>query len=106
MLTVDPLHGEIQRLPVPRDGQPYRRREAELQLGREQLLNVVLPICHRRFSSLPNILRISCRPSCRGAHKLTLRSVLKGRCAWAEPGTRPAGRLHARVRRRGRYSIS
>jgi len=43
-------------------------------------------------------MRISCGRSCLCPHKLSIRSVLKGRCARAEPGTPPARRLHARVR--------
>jgi hypothetical protein len=50
---------------------------------------------------LSNELRISCRRSCRRPQKPTLRLVLEGRGARAELGTRPACRLHARVRRCG-----
>jgi hypothetical protein len=51
-----------------------------------------------------NDMRISCGPSSPRPHKLTFRGVLTGRCARAEPGTVPARRLQARVRRR-RFQI-
>ncbi len=47
MLTMDPLHGEIERLPLADDGEAHRGREAKLELRGEQLVNVVLTICHR-----------------------------------------------------------
>jgi hypothetical protein len=49
---------------------------------------------------LANDMRMSCRPSCPRAHRLTFRSALEEPAARAELRACPACRLHARVRRR------
>ncbi len=53
MLSVGPLDGKVEGLPLSRHGEPHGGRQTELEVGGEQIPNMLFQILHRLRSSCP-----------------------------------------------------